>query len=93
MLAHPNNKPDDPECPNCHGSISVRNPSGWCDHLYWPRMLTPEAKIKVREAQGEDCLDDDDLETILIVARNGQSGRITEREIKLLVAAYLKLNN
>ena len=35
-----------------------------------------------------DRLDEDDLETILIIARNGQSGRITEREIKLLVEAY-----
>lgn len=35
-----------------------------------------------------DSLDDDDLETILAIAKNGQSGRITEREIKLLVSAY-----
>jgi hypothetical protein len=35
-----------------------------------------------------DTLDADDLETILIIARNGQSGRITEREIKLRVEAY-----
>lgn len=33
-------------------------------------------------------LDDDELETILIVARNGQSGRITEYEIKELVRGY-----
>jgi uncharacterized membrane protein len=32
-----------------------------------------------------DTLDEDDLETIEIVARNGQSGRITAREIRLLV--------
>ena len=31
---------------------------------------------------------DDELETILAIARNGQSGRITEYEIKVLVAAY-----
>ena len=36
----------------------------------------------------DDALDEDDLETILIIARNGQSGRITEREIRLLVEAY-----
>lgn len=33
-------------------------------------------------------LDDDELETILIVARNRQSGRITEYEIKELVRGY-----
>lgn len=40
--------------------------------------------------QCADALTDDDLETILIIARNKQSGRITEREVKLLVAAYRK---
>jgi hypothetical protein len=39
-----------------------------------------------------DSLDEDDLDTILTIARNGQSGRITEREIKLLVLAYRRLN-
>lgn len=33
-------------------------------------------------------LDADELETILIIARNGQSGRITEYEIKELVRVY-----
>ena len=33
-------------------------------------------------------LDDDELDTILIVARNGQSGRITEFEIRELVRGY-----
>lgn len=33
-------------------------------------------------------LDDDELETILIVARNGQSGRITQYEIAELVRVY-----
>lgn len=36
----------------------------------------------------EDALDDEDLATILMIAKNEQSGRVTEREIKLLVAAY-----
>lgn len=39
-----------------------------------------------------DALDGDDLATILAIAHNGQSGRITEREIKLLVEAYLTLH-
>lgn len=34
------------------------------------------------------ALSEDDLETILIIARNGQSGRITQFEIKHLVAGY-----
>lgn len=33
-------------------------------------------------------LTEEDLETILIIARNHQSGRITHLEIKTLVAAY-----
>ncbi|MEQ1698122.1 MAG: hypothetical protein ABL901_20005 [Hyphomicrobiaceae bacterium] len=40
----------------------------------------------------EDKLDEDDLETILVIARNKQSGRITEREIKLLVESYRNSN-
>jgi hypothetical protein len=31
-------------CPNCHGPIAIRNPTGACDHLYWPDYLTPEAR-------------------------------------------------
>ena len=36
----------------------------------------------------EKHLSDEELETILIVARNRQSGRITEWEIKELVRVY-----
>ena len=31
-------------CKHCGGPIAVRNPTGKCDHLYWPDMLTDEAK-------------------------------------------------
>lgn len=34
----------DRECKHCGGKITVRNPRGDCDHLYWPDMLTDEAK-------------------------------------------------
>lgn len=37
-------------------------------------------------------LDADELETILTIARNRQSGRITEYEIKALVSAYKQLH-
>ena len=33
-------------------------------------------------------LDDEELDTILVVARNRQSGRVTEFEIKELVRGY-----
>jgi hypothetical protein len=33
----------------------------------------------------------DDLETLLIIARNGQSGRIGEWEVRVLVEAYKNL--
>lgn len=31
-------------CKHCGGEIAIRNPTGKCDHLYWPDMLTDEAK-------------------------------------------------
>lgn len=31
-------------CAHCGGSKDMRNPSGHCDHLYWPDYLTDEAK-------------------------------------------------
>jgi hypothetical protein len=31
-------------CKHCGGEIGIRNPTGKCDHLYWPEMLTDEAK-------------------------------------------------
>jgi hypothetical protein len=31
-------------CAFCGFSIAERNPSGRCDHLYWPDYLTDEAK-------------------------------------------------
>lgn len=36
-------------CPNCGGKIAIRNPTGNCDHLYWPEYLTPEAKAKLAD--------------------------------------------
>ena len=30
-------------CKHCGGQIAIRNPTGRCDHLYWPEMLTDEA--------------------------------------------------
>ena len=51
VMTHPNSRPDDSICPNCQGSVAVRNPTGWCDHLYWPDMLTPEAREKIGPAE------------------------------------------
>ncbi len=31
-------------CLHCGYDKSLRNPSGTCDHLYWPDLLTDEAK-------------------------------------------------
>ena len=31
-------------CKHCGGEISIRNPTGNCDHLYWPDLLTDDAK-------------------------------------------------
>lgn len=35
---------DDEKCRHCGGDKKIRNPTGTCDHLYWPDMLTDEAK-------------------------------------------------
>jgi len=31
-------------CKHCGGKIAIRNPTGKCDHLHWPDILTDEAK-------------------------------------------------
>jgi hypothetical protein len=36
---------DELMCKHCGGPIAIRNPSGACDHLYWPDYLTDEAKL------------------------------------------------
>lgn len=33
-----------PKCKHCGGPIAIRNPTGNCDHLYFPDLLTDEAK-------------------------------------------------
>lgn len=35
---------DEQMCKHCGGPKALRNPSGACDHLYWPDFLTDEAK-------------------------------------------------
>ncbi|ADJ21937.1 hypothetical protein Hden_1530 [Hyphomicrobium denitrificans ATCC 51888] len=32
-------------CAHCGGPKAVRNPSGSCDHLYWPDCLSYEARL------------------------------------------------
>ena len=34
----------DETCAHCGGLKAVRNPTGSCDHLYWPDCLTDDAK-------------------------------------------------
>lgn len=36
--------PDADLCLHCLGAKSKRNPTGECDHLYWPDYLSAEAK-------------------------------------------------
>lgn len=31
--------PEDDLCPNCGGRIAIRNPTGHCDHLYYPDYM------------------------------------------------------
>ena len=32
-------------CAHCGGPKAVRNPSGACDHLYWPDCLSYEGRV------------------------------------------------
>jgi hypothetical protein len=34
----------DGTCKHCGGSKDVRNPTGNCDHLFWPENLSDEAR-------------------------------------------------
>ena len=38
-------KPTSNLCKHCGRSRSLRNPTGKCNHLQWPDMLTDEARI------------------------------------------------
>jgi hypothetical protein len=31
-------------CKHCGGPIATRNPTGTCDHLFWPDNLSADAK-------------------------------------------------
>ena len=45
---------EDKKCPICGESASIRNPTGKCDHLYYPENLDPEKLLlifKVLEAE------------------------------------------
>lgn len=41
-------------CAHCGGEVRFRNPSGHCDHLFWPENLTPEAKLANGFLSAED---------------------------------------
>ena len=32
------------KCKHCGGPIRIANPTGHCNHIYWPDMLTEDAK-------------------------------------------------
>ena len=62
------------ECPHCHMSKSIRNPSGYCDHLHYPENC--EVCKKAPESEGNldtialyayDC--DDELPPVRQVER------------------------
>ncbi|KKN57987.1 hypothetical protein LCGC14_0556450 [marine sediment metagenome] len=36
-------------CPDCGGLIRIRNPTGKCDHLYYPEMKIPNKKDVCKE--------------------------------------------
>lgn len=36
-------------CPNCGGDIAIRNPTGRCDHLYYPENVPKKEKLTEKE--------------------------------------------
>jgi hypothetical protein len=51
---------DDDLCAHCGGLKYLRNPTGKCDHIYWPDNLTDEAKrangyVPVQKTVWEKC--------------------------------------
>lgn len=45
QIAHKKRETAQDLCKHCGGAKSARNPTGNCDHLYWPDYLTAEAKV------------------------------------------------
>ncbi len=42
------------ECEHCHGDINIRNPMGFCDHLYYPEFCRTCQKLqKEKELKNE----------------------------------------
>ena len=50
------------ECPHCGGDIRIRNPKGYCDHLYYPeRCETCKDMLKGKHLEN-DIIKDEDFE-------------------------------
>ena len=45
---------DDKICPDCLGPIAIRNPSGHCDHLYYPEYKTKSSRVSSEETKKYD---------------------------------------
>ena len=37
-------------CPNCGGDIAIKNPTGRCDHLYYPENLPKKSEWTLERA-------------------------------------------
>jgi hypothetical protein len=37
---------EDNKCPHCGGDLSIRNPTGKCDHLYYPELCPECSALK-----------------------------------------------
>ena len=35
------------KCPHCHTEISIRNKTGYCDHLYYPESCAVCKRLKL----------------------------------------------
>lgn len=81
-------------CSHCKGDIAVRNPSGYCDHLYYPENCktcgTPQEQkslldsiISWEELKDEEVPHDYE-EMIVAVGRNNLRQQIRNRLIKEL---------
>jgi len=43
-------KEENQKCPYCKGLIKIRNPTGNCDHLYYPELVN---KDYTKQSEGE----------------------------------------
>lgn len=59
-------KTDNRICPDCKGLIKIRNPTGKCDHLYYPEYKEKTlSDLRVQETNNEFSYWEDDIKQFI----------------------------